>query len=765
MGQDKNMLAPCPLPLCPFNFMKATDAVIKVIDRILTGSIKARVDLSYLPDDDKEVASAVNDLLALYENACNEREIYRKGLGETLELFEKGLSSLSVIRRVGEMSISAESVDEVCETAVKSFREELDFENCSIMLLDKKGEYLELKSVSGWGDMLNGGSKKGKIKIGEGIAGTVAMTRKPLFIPDVKKDERFKELPTNVKIGTILCLPLFSREELLGVINLSHPDTGAIHIEQAEMFLTLSHIVGHLIAKAHLYGNIIKLKNSLENEVEKKTAELMQKTKDAESANLLKTEFLANVSHELRTPMASILGFAKLLMDRKDIPDDAMRFLKIVYAQGERLDQLIGDLLDVTQIESGKLDLEIVGFDINRVIEETVASFMPQIKSKGQDIVLDLHRGISPAEMDHRRISQVFLNLLSNAVKYTPAGGRITVVSEDRGHEIHVKISDTGIGIKKEDFDIIFARFRQVDGSSTRESGGIGLGLNIAKYFVEVHGGKIWVESELGKGSAFTFSIPKRHEARRAKDERRKTVARPSSPVPPPSSGEKISYDFLDGKKVFIIEDDEKISLLIKNSLERHGVTAVSFASGEDGIESLRKELPDLILLDIMMHGMSGYDALALLKSDSRTKGIPVILITARAEIADRVKGLREGADDYILKPFDPDELAARINTQLRIKTIEGDLVRTKRAELWKQTAITLSHQINNPLTIILGGTELLMNKLKSGGGDKEEWENYLSSIIQSAERIKNLISMIAKIDEPTPITVHGDIKMIDINS
>lgn len=745
--------------------MKRNEAIINVIDRILSGSIKARVDLSLLSDDDREIASAVNDILSLHENTCNEREIYRKGLGETLELFEKGLSSLSVIRKIGEMSLSAESVDEVCDTTVKSFREELDFENCSIMLLDEKGEYLQLKSVSGWGDMLNGGSKKGKIKIGEGIAGTVAITRKPLFIPDVRKDERFKELPTNVKTGTILCLPLFSKEDLLGVINLSHPDTGAIHVEQAEMFLTLSHIVGHLIAKAQLYGKIMKLKNSLEVKVEEKTAELKKKTEEAESANRLKTEFLANVSHELRTPMASILGFTKMLMERKDISDDAMRFVKIVYTQGVRLDQLINDLLDVAQIESGRLDLEINESDINLIIEDTLSSFKPQIAAKEQNIVLNLQRGMPPVEIDHKRIAQVFLNLLSNAVKYTPMGGRITVASEDKGGEIHVRVSDTGIGIKKEDFDIIFDRFHQVDGSSTRESGGVGLGLNIAKYFVELHGGKIWVESELGKGSTFTFSIPKKFNkdsrVQRFKDSRKKETVPlyPPHPSPPPP----FSFDYLKGKKVFIIEDDEKITLLIKNTLERHGLTVTSFLSGEDGVEGIRKESPDLILLDIMMHGMSGYDALALLKSDGRTKGIPVILLTARAEIADRIKGLREGADDYILKPFDPDELAARINTQLRVKTIEGELVRAKRADLWKQTAITLSHQINNPLTVILGGTEILMNKLKSGGEDKEEWENYLSNIIKSAERIKNIVFQISKIDEPKPITVHGDIKMIDI--
>lgn len=486
----------------------------EVIEKALGGGERIRVDLSSLSAEDKETAAAVNELLESHENVCNEREIYRNGLKETLELFEKGLKSLSTIRKIGELSVSVKTVDEVCGIAVRAFKEELDFENCSIMLLDERGEYLELIAVSGWGDMINGKKAGKKIKVGEGIAGTVAVTQKPIFIPDAKKDERFKELPSHVKIGTIFCLPLFSKEELLGVINMSHPEAGAIKLEQEEIFLTLSHVVGHLIIKARLHSELMEFKRDLEKKVEEKTAELKKKTKEAESANRLKTEFLATVSHELRTPMTSILGFTKLLLDMEDIPKEVMEFIKIIWSQGERLEQLIGDLLDVAQIESGRVGLEISEYNINHIIQEVVALFKPDIMEKGLDLTLNLEEEISTAEIDPKRITQVLWNLLNNAVKYTPKGGKVNIISDDKGDEIHVAVSDTGIGIKKEDYEIIFDRFRQLDSSLTREFGGVGLGLSISKYFVEVHGGRIWVESEFGKGSTFTFSIPKKVKGR-----------------------------------------------------------------------------------------------------------------------------------------------------------------------------------------------------------------------------------------------------------
>ncbi|MBI3599533.1 MAG: response regulator [Nitrospinae bacterium] len=228
-------------------------------------------------------------------------------------------------------------------------------------------------------------------------------------------------------------------------------------------------------------------------------------------------------------------------------------------------------------------------------------------------------------------------------------------------------------------------------------------------------------------------------------------------PAPCPSY-----YDYLKDKKIFIIEDDKTIALLIKEKLEREGLIAVHFLSGKDGLEWIKKEPPDLILLDIMMPGMNGYEVLKVLKGDDKTKNIPVILLTAKVEIADRVKGLGEGAADYILKPFEPDELIARVNTQLRIKSMESELVRAKRAELWNQTAITLSHEINNPLTIIIGEAEMVLDGIKAGGRDGKELEGYVNNIITAAERIRDLVLRISKIAEPVPVTYYGEIKMID---
>ncbi len=750
------------------------NTINKTIERALAGERNIRITLSSLSPEDRGTADLINLLLESYEKLYRERGIYRNGLRETLDIFEKRLDSLSVVRRIGELSMTAKTVDEVCEIAVRAFRDDLDFENCSIMLLDEKGEYLELKAVSGWGDMLNGGTAKKRLKIGEGIAGTAAVNREPIFISDVRKDIRFKELPTHVRIGTILCLPLFSNEELIGVINLSHPDTDAIKMEHAGMFLTLSHIVGHLIIKARLYGELIQLKDSLEQRIEEKTIQLKKKTEEAESANRLKTEFLANISHELRTPMTSIIGFSKLLVESKDITGEEKGFVKIIIEEAVRLNQLIGDLLDTAKIESGRLDLKLAEDDINRIIEATAASLQPQISERGHKIKIILDKKVQPVTMDNKRIAEVLWNLMSNAVKYTAHGGEITITSEDKGEEIHVGVSDTGIGIEEKDFGIIFDRFQQVEGSVRREYGGVGLGLNIAKYIVEVHGGKIWVESEFGKGSVFTFSIPKKIKGARVMgQEEQGQESRGKgqdknilTPYPLHLTAANASctsyYDYLEGKKIFIIEDDEKIALLIKEMLEREGLITAHFLSGEDALKGTEKEPSDLILLDIVMQGMNGYEVLKVLKGNDKTKNIPVIMLTAKAEIADRVNGLKEGAADYILKPFEPDELIARINTQLRIKSMESELVRAKRNELWNQTAITLSHEINNPLTIIIGEAERILDEVKTGERHVKDLEDYANNIIEASERIRDLVLRISKITDPVPITYHGEIKMID---
>jgi signal transduction histidine kinase len=229
--------------------------------------------------------------------------------------------------------------------------------------------------------------------------------------------------------------------------------------------------------------------------------------------NRLKSEFLANISHELRTPLSSVIGFSKLLMDDNNTDADTRnKFLTIIYQSGENLMNLISDLMDISKIEAGEMELEINPANINLIISNTIFSLQPMITEYNHTLEEELDQSLKEIEADQRRVQQILANLLVNAIKYTPHGGQITVVSVDSGDEVWVTVKDTGIGIAAENKEIIFDRFRQIDGSLTRKTGGIGIGLDLTRSLVKMHGGRIWVNSELGKGSAFTVALPKKHK-------------------------------------------------------------------------------------------------------------------------------------------------------------------------------------------------------------------------------------------------------------
>jgi signal transduction histidine kinase len=251
---------------------------------------------------------------------------------------------------------------------------------------------------------------------------------------------------------------------------------------------------------------------TLEQRIAERTGELAQKSRELEAASRHKSEFLANMSHELRTPLNSVIGFSEVLRDRMfgDLNPKQTQYVEVILASGRHLLTLINDILDLSKIEAGRMELELATFDLPLAIQNALTLVSDRAARQGITLATSLDQRLGPLTADERKLKQILLNLLANAVKFTPEGGRVEVAASPSDGQVEISVTDTGIGIAEEDQGAIFEEFRQVGASENRPREGTGLGLPLAKRFVELHGGRIWVESKVGRGSTFTFTIPLR---------------------------------------------------------------------------------------------------------------------------------------------------------------------------------------------------------------------------------------------------------------
>jgi len=350
-------------------------------------------------------------------------------------------------------------------------------------------------------------------------------------------------------------------------------------------------------------------------------------------ADRAKSEFISTVSHELRTPMTSIKGYADLLMLGMAGPlsDQQKHFIGIIRNNAERMVALVNDLLDISRIESGRVQLDLRAVHIHEVVGQVVGTLQGRAQNKNIVLQVDVSENLPPVWGDSNRVAQILTNLISNAIQYTPPGGRVTISAHLNGDMLEVSVTDTGIGISKEDQRKIFDRFFRADDPLVQETPGTGLGLPITASLVQMHGGQIWVESELGEGSTFTFTLPL-------------ATARVTAPSPAPSID----------TTVLVVEDEADIANLIRIHLEREGYTVQIAGRGEEALRMAREIQPGLITLDILLPDMDGFTLLEQLKKDSRTAHIPVIVVSI---VPEREKGLRLGVVDYLGKPIDEERL------------------------------------------------------------------------------------------------------------
>jgi putative nucleotidyltransferase with HDIG domain len=473
-------------------------------------------------------------------------------------------------------------------------------------------------------------------------------------------------------------------------------------------FLTSTIVI--VILSSHLYTQM-RLKEftsryNLQNandDLEMLTDELAESNQKLLQNDRLKTEFFTNVSHELRTPLTMILSpLNPLIEDREGIvPRPVKDTLSIMQKNGLRLLKQINNLLDFAKLEAGRMRLNFEEVDLIVFCKDIVAAVQHLASTRGLKLYFQYQMEDEIKVMiDLEQFEKVVMNLLHNAIKFTGEGGRVTLLLEDHEDEVELVVEDNGVGIPGDMLELIFDRFAQVDGSSTRSREGTGLGLSLAKEIVELHGGSIHAESTLGKGSRFIVKIQKgeHHITDEIRDRRKVEQPVQYKKRQSDAEGIKVSEVVSNYRNLQLIDLEQQIDLTSKD--HRSGVHEYTVLviddnpdilklmhfllkdefdmilsnSGKEGLAMLREHRPDLVISDVMMPEMDGYAFCKEVKSDPDFKHIPIILVTAKVGADVLAQGIDSGANDYIAKPFDTVELKARIRSLLRTRTIEEAL-------------------------------------------------------------------------------------------
>ncbi|WP_369147763.1 HAMP domain-containing protein [Streptomyces sp. R44] len=593
--------------------------------------------------------------------------------------------------------------------------------------LAEEGEKgVELVMTASYGSPDDPDSPPRRFRLGQSLVGQSARDRRALLVEHVP--DGYATIASGVGSGrpsTLIVLPIVVEEQVLGAVEFAslHPFTPLRREFLDRFVVSVGAVLSSLVANLRtdeLLGQYRKLADELRSrskelqtgqqdlrrsnaELQEKAALLAQRNKDIESKNLVieqarqeleeraqqlsrtsmyKSEFLANMSHELRTPLNSLLILARLLTQNAEgnLTQKQIDYAEVIHSAGSDLLQLINDILDLSKVESGKMEVRHEVFPLRRLMDDLESTFGPVADERHLDFSVTLADGV-PEELrgDQARIRQILRNLLSNALKFTDEG-RVTLTVEYAspeetpqglgagGQALAFRVADTGIGIPDEQLHHVFEAFQQGDGTVARRYGGTGLGLSISREVAGLLGGTIQARSVPGGGSTFTFYLP----APRAAE----TPAPRGGPVdvtvpdlgssPAGLPGTAAGPDGMKGRTVLVVDDDARNVFALTEVLEGHGLRVLTADGGRAGLDLLAAhEEIGLVLMDVMMAGMDGYTAIQAIRELPGRTGLPVIAVTAKAMPGDRADALEAGADDYVSKPVDEAELTAKIRSWL----------------------------------------------------------------------------------------------------
>ncbi|MCX7609761.1 MAG: response regulator, partial [Anaerolineales bacterium] len=513
---------------------------------------------------------------------------------------------------------------------VELVRERFGFYHAAIFIVDEDGFNAEVKAATGKAgeEMVRRGHS---LQVGSrSIVGSVTATGQAMVVNDTTTDPIHRPNPLLPNTRSEAALPLRIGNRIIGALDIQSEQKNAFAPDAINILQTLADQIAVAIDNARSY-------------------ELAQQAiKEMRELDRLKSQFLANMSHELRTPLNSIIGFSRVILKGIDGPITELQQqdLTAIYNSGQHLLRLINDILDLSKIEAGKMELAIdEHVNLNELIESIIPTTRGLIKDKPITLVQKIAPNLPTVRADPTRIRQVLLNLLSNAAKFTEQGS-ITIEAETQMSssgqpEVVIRVIDTGPGIAEKDIAKLFQPFSQVDASPTRKTGGTGLGLSISRRLVELHGGQIGVQSEVGRGSTFYFTLPVPQPEAQPKTEQLQVM---------PQRGSNL---------ILAIDDEIQVIQLYERYLQPQGYQVIPLTDPTQAVQRAIELKPFAITLDIMMPGRDGWTVLTELKNHPETRDIPVIICSI---LEEDEKGFSLGAADYLVKPILEEDLIKAIN-------------------------------------------------------------------------------------------------------
>jgi signal transduction histidine kinase/DNA-binding response OmpR family regulator len=548
-------------------------------------------------------------------NLLRDLEIRQRELGQKVE-------QLEALGEIGQAVSSSLDLDEVLDRIVTHAVQLSGTDGGS--MLELSDNLFQVRTAYGTSSDLLERLRRAHIEVDGTLVGRAATEGHPLQVADLRDAPMDAHLRILRDAGwrSMIAVPMLREGRIVGALVVRRKTPGGFSEETCELLQTFASQSAMAILNARLF-----------RELERNSAEL-------ETVSQHKSEFLASMSHELRTPLNAVIGFSEVLLERMfgDLNERQEEYLRDIWDSGRHLLDLLNDILDLSKVEAGRMELERSTFSVPDVLESCLSQVRPGAVQRGVDLRRDIAGDVGLLDADELRFKQVLLNLLSNAVKFTPAGGTVTVSVTTDGLALTVSVADTGIGIAAEDRERIFESFQQGSRGPAQPEG-TGLGLTLSKRIVELFGGAMWLDSEVGVGSTFGFTVP---------------VGAPAGVT---DSGNASRAED-DRPLVVVIEDDRRSLGLLTLYLESAGLQVLGAGDGMAGLELVRRELPAAIVLDIRLPDLDGWKVLSALKADPSTVAVPVVVVSM---LDERGKGFALGADEYLVKPVSREDVLSAL--------------------------------------------------------------------------------------------------------